>query len=357
MTVSNVGGQQTVVTPVGKRVTIVLLVLMMTFSPWIVVLPVNSGGNAVLSFSPAQSSTAFPLPVTLNVTVSNVVNLNGWQIKVVFNPAMLACSDVVVPLDNMLGPLSGTSGLYVMFDNTVGYVKAFVALDGTQVVSGSGTLCQITFSVLQAGMSAVTFADVGVRIGGTALFDANVDRIPFSTLNGNVQVGGSGFQSYTFSCMKEGIAYDVGLFTNSTVSSFSYNETANTATFFLSGLGGTVGSCTGSIPLAMMNGTLVILVNSSATYSSQSKDSLNEYLCFSYGQSNVRVEVLATIPGDLNGDRKTDMRDLAMVAKAFGGRAGSPRWNPIADTNGDGVIDMKDASFVAKNFGRTYWQS
>lgn len=338
----------------GKRLTIILLVLMMTFSLWIAILPVNSEGNTVLSFSPAHSSAPFPWSVTLNVTVSDVVNLNGWQIKVVFNPAVLACSDVTVPDDNMFGPLSGTSGLYVVFDNTVGYAKAFIALMGTQVVSGSGTLCQITFSVLQPGVSAVSFANVDVRIGGTSLFDANVNQMPFRTLNGNVQVGASGFQSYTFSCIRRGIAYNVGLFTNSTVSNFNYNEIADTVTFFLSGVDGTVGSCTGSIPLAMMNGTLSILVDGIAINFSRSQDSLNSYLCFFFGQSTVRVDVLTTMLGDLNGDRKTDMRDLAIVAKAFGSRPGSSRWNPIADTNGDGIVDMKDVSFVAKNFGRTY---
>jgi PKD repeat protein len=55
--------------------------------------------------------------------------------------------------------------------------------------------------------------------------------------------------------------------------------------------------------------------------------------------------------GDLNGDGKVDMRDIAIVARAFGSSPGDPYWNPIADLNGDGKIDMKDIAIVAKNYG------
>jgi hypothetical protein len=349
-----------VVISMEKRVIITLLVLAMTFSPWIVILPANAAGNAVLSFSPAQSAVTFPQSVTVNVTLSNVANLNAWQIKVVFNPAVLVYSSMTVPSDDLLGPPGGwLTGLNVIFDNAAGYVRAFLALDGTQVVSGSGTLCQITFNVSQPGISAVTFANVNAT-QGTLLFDSTASPMAFSTLDGNVQVTASGFQSYTFPSIKKVVAYNFSLFTNSTVSSFNYNETTDTATFNLNGPDGTVGSCTASIPIAMMNGALAILTNGSATYFSQSKDSLNRYPGFSYGQSTLTVSILTTIPGDLNGDRKIDMRDLAIVAKAFGSSPGNPRWNPLADITGsialvpDGKVDMRDISFVAKQFGQSY---
>jgi hypothetical protein len=342
-----------------RSVKIIFLVLTMAFSFWIKILPGNSAGEALLSFSPAQSSGTFPQSITVNVTLTNVVNLNAWEIEINFNPAVLAYAKTTIPSDNLLGPSSGwlNPNVIVQYNNTVGYVRGFLGLDGTAVVSGSGTLWQITFNVLQPGISAVTFADVGVRYGGTELFDANVNPIPFNALNGDAQVGASGFQYHTFTCIKDGVTYNAGLFTNSTVSGFSYNGTADVATFFFIGAVGTVGSCTCSIPIAMMNGTLVILVNGSATYFSRSEDSLNGYLIFSYEQGTVRVDVLTTVPGDLNGDRKVDMRDLAIVAKAFGSSPGNSRWNPIADVFGDGKVDMTDVAFVAKNFGRTFQPS
>lgn len=57
--------------------------------------------------------------------------------------------------------------------------------------------------------------------------------------------------------------------------------------------------------------------------------------------------------GDLNGDGKVDMRDIATVAAAFGSSPGRPRWNPISDVNGDGRVDMRDIATVARRFGES----
>jgi PKD repeat protein len=62
--------------------------------------------------------------------------------------------------------------------------------------------------------------------------------------------------------------------------------------------------------------------------------------------------------GDINGDGKVDMKDIALVAAAFGTSPGHPRWNPDADITGptylvpDNKVDMRDVSLVAKNFGK-----
>ncbi len=55
--------------------------------------------------------------------------------------------------------------------------------------------------------------------------------------------------------------------------------------------------------------------------------------------------------GDVNGDNKVDMRDIGVVARAFGSQPGHPRWNPDYDINTDGKINMRDIALVAHNFG------
>jgi uncharacterized protein (DUF2141 family) len=64
------------------------------------------------------------------------------------------------------------------------------------------------------------------------------------------------------------------------------------------------------------------------------------------------VVPVRAILGDVNGDGKVDMRDLGIVAKAFGSTPLDPRWNPAADLNGDGVVNMVDIGIVAINFGK-----
>lgn len=59
-------------------------------------------------------------------------------------------------------------------------------------------------------------------------------------------------------------------------------------------------------------------------------------------------------PWDPNQDGTVDVRDLAIVAMAYGSRIGSPNWNPLADINADGLVDIRDLAIVAKHFGEQY---
>jgi len=69
---------------------------------------------------------------------------------------------------------------------------------------------------------------------------------------------------------------------------------------------------------------------------------------------NLTQTIMVTgLVGDLNGDGKVDIKDIAIVAKAYGSYPGYPNWNPIADLNGDGKVDIKDVAIVAKQFGKT----
>ncbi len=65
---------------------------------------------------------------------------------------------------------------------------------------------------------------------------------------------------------------------------------------------------------------------------------------------NISVRLM----GDVNGDGRVDLRDIALVARAFGSTPGSPNWNSYADINGDGKVDMKDIASVIRNFGQHY---
>ena len=64
------------------------------------------------------------------------------------------------------------------------------------------------------------------------------------------------------------------------------------------------------------------------------------------------IILVSALTGDINVDGKVDMRDLSIVALAFGSYPGDPRWNPEADINGDNKIDMRDLVFICKNFGK-----
>jgi len=60
-----------------------------------------------------------------------------------------------------------------------------------------------------------------------------------------------------------------------------------------------------------------------------------------------------TLPGDIDADGKTDIKDVAGTAICFGALLGDEGWNFDADINWDGKIDIRDIAMVAKNFGKT----
>ncbi|NIK76832.1 GH43 family beta-xylosidase [Paenibacillus castaneae] len=59
--------------------------------------------------------------------------------------------------------------------------------------------------------------------------------------------------------------------------------------------------------------------------------------------------VHAAIKGDMNGDGKVTIGDLAIIAVSYGKNSTSPDWNSIkkADINNDGIIDIADLAFIA----------
>jgi len=69
--------------------------------------------------------------------------------------------------------------------------------------------------------------------------------------------------------------------------------------------------------------------------------------------SVTKTAKVSNLIGDLNGDGKVDIKDLAIAAKAYGSSPGMPNWNPIADMNGDLKIDIKDLATIAKHYGET----
>src|SRR5207245_2791113 len=57
--------------------------------------------------------------------------------------------------------------------------------------------------------------------------------------------------------------------------------------------------------------------------------------------------------GDVSGDCKVDIVDLATVGSTFGKVIGQAGYNPAADLNNDGVINIVDLVLVAGTFGQS----
>jgi len=64
--------------------------------------------------------------------------------------------------------------------------------------------------------------------------------------------------------------------------------------------------------------------------------------------------VFVSIAGDVNADKKVDLKDVFAVGKAYGSRLGDPRYDPNLDINSDRIIDLKDYFIVCKNYGQSW---
>jgi len=335
--------------------TVLLIVLVLPTAHFIVGIA-ESTGNTVLSVAPSPLSVNFPQPFTLNVSITNVTMLGVWQVKILFNPSVLVCANVTEPLDSILGNPNYTLGLGVTINNTIGSVVAYDGTFGTGGVNGSGTLCQIIFNVSRPGISSIAFADIDMY-GGTMLIDSvtGTGHIRFIPVNGYVQVNASDFQSSVFQAVKGDVTYNVTIFANSTVSGFNYNQTSEIIRFNETGPNGSKGQCITLVPMNLMNASyLAVLVNGTATYSAFFQDGTSRFIAFTFNHSTVEIRILPTVGGDLNGDRRVNMKDVAIVAYSFGSTPGTERWNPIADVNGDNKVDMKDVAVTARAFGQSY---
>jgi len=75
---------------------------------------------------------------------------------------------------------------------------------------------------------------------------------------------------------------------------------------------------------------------------------------YGYGRINAYAAVAAAaepIPGDVNGDGRVDLLDLAHLLAAYGACVGDPNYNPDADFDDSGCVDLVDLAVLLANYG------
>ena len=83
------------------------------------------------------------------------------------------------------------------------------------------------------------------------------------------------------------------------------------------------------------------------------------FLCFSTvlassGNLQASVRVVQKLNGDVNGDCKVDIFDLAIIGMCYRCEEGQSCWNNCqrADLNNDGIVNIFDLSIVGMNYGK-----
>jgi hypothetical protein len=69
-----------------------------------------------------------------------------------------------------------------------------------------------------------------------------------------------------------------------------------------------------------------------------------------YADANKAFQV--RLVGDANGDKYINIKDIVIVAAAFGSKPGDSNWDSRADINKDKFVNIKDLVLVSGNFGK-----
>ena len=130
--------------------------------------------KAALYITPQNVKGAVGQFITVNISIWNVDDLYGWQIRLEWNPQILNFSSVLE--GDFLKKHGQTFFSHKL--NETGYL----ILDCTLVsdltgVSGSGTLATVEFYVKEAGASQL-------RLSETVLVNSSEDLIPHTIKNG-----------------------------------------------------------------------------------------------------------------------------------------------------------------------------
>ncbi len=156
---------------------------------------VETESTTTLSICPQESSAAPGETFSVNVTVTNVTDLYGWQIMIHFNSTILNASSLA------RGPFLETAGLtlwqvweithpgepYGTIDNTMGYITVGDVLNPPfppSGATGNGTLVTITFLVKARGITQLSFVEDPTFTYLSTVMDNISVKIPHDKVNG-----------------------------------------------------------------------------------------------------------------------------------------------------------------------------
>jgi len=132
--------------------------------------------------NPFTSTVKLGQTFTINIKISDVTDLYGWELKLGWTPTLLEALDIIQG-----SFLSGSGETYWIeqIDNTTGIILAACTLVGNRPgVNGSGTLCSVSFYAEALGESVLGLYD-------TKLVDSFEQLITHAVNHGSVTVSES----------------------------------------------------------------------------------------------------------------------------------------------------------------------
>jgi len=322
--------------------------------------PLSINTLTVLYVNPSTIMTSVGDTFSVNITISGVNDLGGWEFKLYYLSLNLNGTDLVE------GPFlkQGGSTYFAIinftdnYNSTHGIAWVTCALLGTGMeVDGNGTLAIITFKAQHLGTSVLSLSD-------TWLSDS--EPIPHVALNGIVHVLPHNVAITNLTLSKTIVGQGLTAKMDVNVS----NQGNFTETFNVTVYANTTSIATQTVTIASGNSTTITFTWNTTGFAK------GNYTISAYAwpvpdetdtNDNRLIDgtVLVGVPCDVTGptpgvpDGVCNMRDIGYICNHFGTKPSSPNWNPNCDVTGptkgvpDGKVDMRDIGIACNNFMKT----
>jgi hypothetical protein len=320
-----------------------------------------------MAVDPSTYTTVLGSTFSLNINVTDVVNLTCWQLTLYYVKTVVNCTKLAEgPFLKSGGATYNITSINNNYNYTHGRVQAAFTLEGvTSHVDGSGVILTVTFKAVGSGNTSLTLADtllgdlaippnpiphadyngavtvtvIGHNVAVTAATNSKAGCLPMSTVGRN--------QNFTVTMTVEN---DGNYTENNIVLAVYANWSAPpsvllaTRTISLQPLGGraTISLACNTSSLSYGNYTLTAVAGpvQNETYVSD-----NTMTC---GQ------ILVTVPGDIDGDGYVFLADLGAMATAWTSTPGSPNWNPNADITEEGQVFLGSLGVMAQHWTESW---
>jgi hypothetical protein len=153
----------------------------------------SSNSESIRGFIEATTSiSVYPSQVTVykhdvftvNITITDVTNLYGWELKLYWNSAIIECTNAQIHIPMAWSGNTAEAGIGIenAFNATHGrFFKALSALSPAPAFNGSMTIATLTFKAKAAGTTALDLQD-------TKLSDMQASAISHSAADSSVTV-------------------------------------------------------------------------------------------------------------------------------------------------------------------------
>jgi len=314
-------------------------------------LSIKAVGN--LYVDPSTTLTSVGDIVSVNITISDVSDLAGWEFKLYYLSSELNGTSIVE------GPFLKQGGSTYFdiinftdnYNSTHGLAWATCVLLGEYPgVTGSGVLAAISFKAKQSGTSPLHLVD-------TLLVDSQPEPqpIPHTVLNGIVFILSHNVAITNVTSSKTVVGQELTVKIDvNVVNQGNFTETFNITAYANTTLIDT-----------LLNITLTSGNSTTITFTWNTTDvAKGNYTIKAYSnpvaretdlEDNTFVNgvILITIPGDVDGDIDVDLYDVVKICSAYGSNKGEPGYEANYDVNGDNKIDLYDAAIACTNYGKT----